>query len=79
MPWVEFTGPFNWDPPARRGASTHAFSAGLKRLVPKACADEAVAAGRAKAIKRPFGETGEEPEPGSMAQPVPETASEPEA
>ena len=45
MPWVRFTADFDFRP---RIAVTVAYRAGRVMLVPKACADTAIARGRAE-------------------------------
>lgn len=53
MPWVRFTGRFDWRP-AHLVRVT--FTAGAERLVTTRCAKAAVAAGKAEWIKRPDGQ-----------------------
>jgi hypothetical protein len=53
MTWVEFTGPFNWDAPERKGRTTFHFQGGQKRFLRDLCAGAAVAAGKAKEIDKP--------------------------
>lgn len=52
MPWVEFTADHDHTVPERR-AVTYAYRAGMQRNVTRACAQEAIAAGRARRIKAP--------------------------
>ena len=50
MPWVRFTAAF---PFHARPAVTIMYRAGEEKLVKQACADAAIAQGRAVAIERP--------------------------
>lgn len=50
---VEFTAPFNWDPPERRGRTTFSFAAGMVLPVRGTCARAAIAAGCALATDKP--------------------------
>ncbi|MCJ8051670.1 hypothetical protein GB928_004225 [Shinella curvata] len=50
MPWIRFTKDHNWVQPA----FTIAYKAGMHLNVTRACADEAVAAGKAVRAKRPI-------------------------
>lgn len=52
MPWVRFTGNFNF---AVTPAVTIAYRAGMTQFVHRRCADKAVASGRAEIIGRPAG------------------------
>ncbi len=49
MPWVNFVRDFNYKKPS----FTIAYKAGMTINVKKDCADEAIAQGRAKAMKTP--------------------------
>lgn len=51
MPWVRFTGNFNWVDP-RLPAVTKAFKRGSSLLVTTACAKAAIAAGKAEPAKK---------------------------
>lgn len=51
MPWVQFTGDFDW----RVGTRTTAYKTGMVQLVKQACRDAAVSAGRAVDADRPAG------------------------
>lgn len=52
MPWVKFLSDFNWSPPERRGRVTIAYVRGMKLLVRRKCAEQAVAAGAAIEIRK---------------------------
>ena len=43
---VQFTAPFDWDPPERKGRVTLHFKPGL-RIVRRLCGEAAIAAGKA--------------------------------
>jgi hypothetical protein len=53
VPWVRFTGDFDWSPPERGGRVTIAYRAGMVLLVTTACATAAAAADRAQHTMRP--------------------------
>ncbi|MGE0845836.1 MAG: hypothetical protein AB7L41_06170 [Flavobacteriaceae bacterium] len=55
MPWVEFTGTFHWHFPEYGGRVTQRFEPSAPVLVKKDIAEAAIAAGKAKASKRPKG------------------------
>lgn len=50
MPWVRFTGDFDFKP---KTSVTQAFRAGSVKLVTTACAKAAVTAGRAENTRKP--------------------------
>jgi len=41
--WVRFTRDFDWSPPETGGRVTMAYKAGMKLMVRRQCADEAIA------------------------------------
>ena len=49
MPWVRFTGNFDWYPPERNGRYCLAYKVGTVALVTTPCATAAKAAGKAVA------------------------------
>lgn len=51
MPWVRFTKDYDWVQPA----FTIAYKAGMHLNVTRACADEAIAAGKATPMKKAAG------------------------
>lgn len=53
MPWVRFVKDFNFRPP-ERPQSHLAFKAGMASFVRKACAEQAIAEGKAVVIKKPI-------------------------
>lgn len=58
--WVRFTADFDFSPVEFSGLVTVAYKAGTVENVPTACADLALAAGKAEKTKAP---RGAEPEP----------------
>lgn len=50
MPWVRFVADFDFKP---KESVTVAFKAGTLRIVPRAAAVQAIAAGKAEAAERP--------------------------
>lgn len=52
MPWVRFTAAFDWAPPERNGRFLIAYKPG-RHLVTRACAEAAIAAGKAASCARP--------------------------
>ena len=58
MPWVRFTRDFDWDVPERNRRVTIAYKRGMKRLVRTACAQEAIRAGAAVAVRKRDGSDG---------------------
>jgi hypothetical protein len=46
MPWVRFTGDFDWSPVRHCNRVTVAYKAGMYLNVPRACRDAAAAAGK---------------------------------
>ena len=57
MPWLKFTDRFDFDVPRYNGRVTIAYKANTTMLVTRACADAAVAAGKAKRVRNPAAET----------------------
>lgn len=53
MPWLRFHSAFDWDVPRYNGRVTIAYKANTTMLVNRACADAAVAAGKAKRVRSP--------------------------
>lgn len=51
--WVRFTGDFDFSPAALGGRSTTAYRAGMELNVTRECAAQAIAAGKAKAARKP--------------------------
>ena len=51
-PWIEFTADFDFSPAASKGASTVAYKAGMKSNVTRECAEKALAAKKAKEVKK---------------------------
>lgn len=50
MPWVRFIDNFDWRLPRVRGHAIVAYKAGMVQLVMRACANEAIAQGKAVAV-----------------------------
>jgi hypothetical protein len=66
--WVRFTSDFDWRPPERKGTVTVAYRAGMTKYVRKACAEAAIAAGKAQPTDRPDGEVDPQEEKSNGAQ-----------
>lgn len=62
MPWVRFTGKFDFTP-AKQRLVTVAYKAGAVENVTRECADTAVAAGRAERTQDPRKAPADEAEP----------------
>ena len=58
MPWVRFSADFDWPVPERNGQALIAYRTGMVKLVRKACAEQAIAAGKAARAARPTGGKG---------------------
>lgn len=56
MPWIRFTGHFDWRVPAHKGLVTIAYKAGTTRFVTRQCAADAIAAGKGELTTRPIKE-----------------------
>jgi hypothetical protein len=57
MPWVCFTGDFNWSPVRHRNRVTIAYKAGMHLNVTRACRDAAAAAGKIEIAEAPDAES----------------------
>lgn len=53
--WVRFSADFDFSPAEKGGLVTIAYKAGTAENVTRACADQALAAGKAEKIKAPRG------------------------
>jgi hypothetical protein len=60
MPWIHFKEEFRWKPKELNGTWSKTFPADYTGNVPQSCADEAMAAGKAKAVARPAKAVGHE-------------------
>jgi hypothetical protein len=72
MPWVRFTGDFNWSPVRHRNRVTVAYKAGMRLNVPRACRDAAAAAGKMEETESLHAESRKSPRP----RDVPETGGD---
>lgn len=52
MPWVTFTGRFHWMPPEKKGHLSVVYEAGQTLNVPRAAAEAARAAGKARPARK---------------------------
>lgn len=50
--WVRFIRDFDWHPPEKKGRVHIAYKAGMRLLVRRKCAADAIAAGAAQLLER---------------------------
>jgi hypothetical protein len=50
--WVRFVSDFDWYPPEKKGRVHVAYKAGMRLLVRRKCAADAIAAGAAQLLER---------------------------
>jgi hypothetical protein len=68
MPWVRFTGDFDWSPVRHRNRVTVAYKAGMHLNVPRACRDAAAAAGKIEMAESPDAESRRSARPGDVPE-----------